>query len=208
MASRAKRRSSRLTSTQARAARRTRRQARRRVLRFGAFAAVGMVALLFIAALFAPGLPISIGGGGTPDGPGERLPDQGNRHVDPGQEHVAYNSLPAVSGPHYPQPLAPAPWGEHTEPLPDEVLVHNLEHAGVGLLYDCPEGCPELVQQLREMMSLADKVILAPYPGMETKIALTAWTFIDRLEEFDEERIRAFMGAHINSANAPEPTGL
>lgn len=38
--------------------------------------------------------------------------------------------------------------------------------------------------------------MLAPYPGMDTRIALTAWQRIDRLDEFDEERIERFIHAY------------
>ena len=204
MATGSGRRSSRMTATQARAARRARRRARRRALRFGAFFVVGTVALLFILALFAPGLPISIGGG-APSGPGIKIQDQGRTHITPSDDHAPYNSSPPTSGPHYAQPLAPARWGVYDEPLPEEVLIHNLEHGGIGIQYNCPEGCQELVEQLRGMRDLASKIIMSPYPDMETTIALTAWTFIDAFDEFDEERIRAFISAHLNSQNAPEP---
>ena len=46
---------------------------------------------------------------------------------------------------------------------------------------------------------------MSPYPGMETTIALTAWTYVDRLDGFDEERIVAFIEAHESSPTAPEP---
>ena len=39
-------------------------------------------------------------------------------------------------------------------------------------------------------------VILAPYPGMKTRVALTAWGRIDTLEEFDEKRIVRFIEAY------------
>ena len=48
------------------------------------------------------------------------------------------------------------------------------------------------------------KIIMAPYPGMESRIALTAWNYLDTFEEFDEERIVAFIEAHESSPNAPE----
>ena len=106
------------------------------------------------------------------------------------------------------QPLAPAPWGVHSEVLEDEVLVHNLEHGGVGVHYDCPDECDELVQQLSELVNTAAnrglKVIMSPYPGMESTISLTAWTFLDQLDVFDEDRIRDFLGTHESSPNAPE----
>jgi hypothetical protein len=40
---------------------------------------------------------------------------------------------------------------------------------------------------------------------MDTRIALVAWNFLDQFEEFDEARIVAFLRAHVNSPNAPEP---
>ena len=39
---------------------------------------------------------------------------------------------------------------------------------------------------------------------MDATIALRAWTFLDKFDEFDEERILAFVDAHMGSPNAPE----
>ena len=208
MAAGANKRRSRMTPSQARASRRTRRARRKRFIRIGLFTVVGVVAFFLIISLFAGSLPISIGGG-APSGPGIQMRDQGDDHVAPGQDHPLYNSVPATSGWHYAQPLAPARWGVHNDVLEDEVLLHNLEHGGIGVNYDCPEGCDELVAELTKVVERAvdrgGKVIMSPYSGLESKIALTAWTFLDGLQEFDEERIDAFIKSHESSSNAPEP---
>ena len=207
MATEPRKRRDRPTPTQARASRRQRRHRRRRVVRLGIFAAVAVIAVLFIVSLFAGSLPISIGGGGGGgNAQGERLPDQGQTHVNPGEEHPAYNSLPAASGWHYDVPLAPAPWGIHETPLPDEVLIHNLEHGGVRVHYDCPEGCDDLVAQLAAVVVsyAGGEVIMTPYPAMETRIALVGWRHIDRFEVFDEQRVRDFIDERMNSRAAPE----
>ena len=201
----------RLTPTQARAARRARRRARRRFLRWGIGTVVGAVALAFIAGLFLPGLNFSFGSSGSgPDGPGLRMSDQGQFHIELGQDHPAYNSAPATSGWHYEQPLAPVRWGVHDGIVADEYRIHNLEHGGVGVHYNCPEGCPELVERLAEIVNRAAggglKVMMSPYPDMQSTIALTAWTFIDQFEVFDEQRIKDFIDAHESSPNAPEYT--
>ena len=47
-------------------------------------------------------------------------------------------------------------------------------------------------------------MVLAPYPDMPTRLALTAWTFLDAFEEFDEGRIVDFIETHESSPNAPE----
>ena len=128
--------------------------------------------------------------------PGTSVPDLGNLHITEGtRSPTAYNSTPPTSGPHYP---FLARWGVHTEPLPDELQVHNLEDGGVVIQYRCDEPCPELVEQLTAagqpyLSSPHPYVVLAPYPEMENRIALTAWGRIDRFEEFDEERIRRFI---------------
>ena len=124
------------------------------------------------------------------DLPGERFPDQGNLHIQTATDpHEPYNSEPPTSGPHLPYI---APWGVHTRPIPNELQVHNLEDGGVMVQYNCT--CPELVDKLRAIVSRYEKfVILTPYPTMKTRIALTAWTRLDRFEELDEARVVRFI---------------
>lgn len=138
--------------------------------------------------------------------PGEiKAPEMDSRrHLESADEaHEPYNSAPATSGPHY--PIWWQEWGVVDQELPDELLVHNLEHGGIVMRYDCPSGCPALIGQLAEVTGRYKKVILAPYSGLGARIALTAWTYLDRFDEFDEERIVRFIEAHMNSPEAPEP---
>jgi hypothetical protein len=125
--------------------------------------------------------------------PGKAVLSLGNQHIQPPQT-AAYNSVPPTSGPHY---TSIAPWGIHDKPIPNELQVHNLEDGGVLVQYGCPQGCPDLVEQLAALVSpFPEGVILAPYPDMEARIALTAWGRIDKLEEFDENRILRFIRAY------------
>ncbi|MDA1188183.1 MAG: DUF3105 domain-containing protein [Chloroflexi bacterium] len=126
-------------------------------------------------------------------------------HIKFGEYHPEYNSVPGTSGWHYGAPDAPIPWGVYKQFVPDEVLIHNLEHAGIGIHYNCPDGCPELVSQLEAFARRYSKIIVSPYPGMDTRIGLTAWTFIDKFDAYDEARIVAFIEDHMNSPEAPEP---
>ena len=204
MATASRRREGRLTPTQARAARRSRRQRKRRFTRFAGFSAVVIIAVLFIASLFAGSLPINFRGPG-PDGPGERFPSQGEAHISASEGHPPYNSTPGTSGWHYDfVDGGPARWDVYKQPLPDEILIHNLEHGGIGIHYNCPEGCDDLVEKLEGYFQRGEEIIVSPYPDMDTRIALTAWTFLDAFDEYDDERIRAFINAHMNSPNAPE----
>ncbi|OGL12845.1 MAG: hypothetical protein A3I17_09935 [Candidatus Rokubacteria bacterium RIFCSPLOWO2_02_FULL_72_37] len=124
------------------------------------------------------------------DLPGVRLPDQGNLHVaTETSPHEPYNSDPPTSGPHLPHI---APWGVHTRPIPRELQVHNLEDGGVVVQYSC--DCPDVVEKLGAIVRRYDRqVILAPYPGMASRIALTAWTRIDTMNELDEARVVRFV---------------
>jgi hypothetical protein len=125
--------------------------------------------------------------------PGVAVEAQGNAHIaTESTPHTAYNTDPPTSGPHLPYI---APWGIHTSPVPRELQVHNLEDGGVMVQYNCE--CPELVARLRAIVQRYDKqVILAPYPGMKSTIALTAWGRIDRFDDFDEKRIVQFIDAY------------
>lgn len=136
-------------------------------------------------------LPLS---GGADDKPGHAVKGQGNLHIDsPRVEHEAYNTNPPTSGPHTPYT---AKWGVHEVPVAPELQVHNLEHGGVLLQYNCPESCPELTTHLAAVAENYSRVLVAPYPLMESKIALTAWERIDTLDTFDEKRITDFVEAY------------
>ncbi|MBI2861430.1 MAG: DUF3105 domain-containing protein [Chloroflexi bacterium] len=128
-------------------------------------------------------------------GPGTAVSDLGNLHIPSiDSPHQPYNSDPPTSGPHVP---SLTPWGVHQEPIPRELQVHNLEDGGVLVQYNCSDDCPDLVAQLEAIVKrYPDKVILAPYPGMRNRIAMTAWTRIDTFDEFDEQRITRFIDAY------------
>ena len=126
--------------------------------------------------------------------PGQAVQSLGNQHIGPEQVGtILYNSTPPTSGPHLGQL---ARWGVHTEPIPNELQVHNLEDGGVLVQYNC-EDCEELVNQLAGVVRRYDEhVILAPYPNTDSRIALTAWGRIDKLDAFDEQRIVSFIDAY------------
>ena len=165
-----------------------------------------------MVALFLPSLPFASGGlfgRGAPDGPGTRIASQGETHIGFEDEHPSYRSVPATSGWHYGQPLAPVRWGTHDTVVIDEYRLHNLEHGGIGIHYDCPEGCPEMVAELTKLVERGVdgglKLLLSPYPDMGSKLVLTAWTFIQELDEYDEGLVKDFIDSHHASPNAPEP---
>ncbi len=133
--------------------------------------------------------------------PGEFIATQGNKHIQStDEEHDPYNSLPPTSGPHLGEK---ANWGISESLIPDELQIHNLEDGGVVVQYNCTPGtetqeksdeCKQLIGQLSDIVKkYPDKVILAPYPKLDTKIAVTAWTRIDKFNEFDGERITKFI---------------
>ena len=127
------------------------------------------------------------------DLPGTKMPDQGNLHIaTESSPHDAYNSDPPTSGPHLPYI---APWGLHTRPIPRELQVHNLEDGGVMVQYSC--DCPDVAARLRSIVSTYDRyVILAPYPEMKSRIALSAWTRIETMDQVDDARVKRFIDAY------------
>ena len=196
--------SEKLTPTQARRARRERRNRRRRVFRIAGGMAIATVALLFVLSLFAGGLPIGNFDRTGPTGPGEQIEELPRSPHLVAEENTDYNSIPATSGLHYGTPWR---WGIYDEIIDERFLVHNLEHGGILIYYNCPTECPQLVANLTELVQKfpSKKIVLSPYPNMETTMALVAWTFLDTFENFDDQRILNFIEAHESSPNSPEP---
>jgi hypothetical protein len=181
---------------------RRRSQAAARRARTSRLITIGVVAVLAVVGLALAWGPISglFNRGDAALAQGQQYPDAGRDHVNPGQPHAAYTSNPPTSGPHYP---SPAPWGVSDQPIADEILVHNLEHGGIVINYNCPQGCPELVQQLKDLAGqYRSKLVLAPRPNPDvpTRITLTAWTWMDGFNDFDAGRIRGFIAAHKDRA--------
>ena len=127
------------------------------------------------------------------DLPGMKFADLGNRHIPTAETpHDPYNSDPPTSGPHLPYI---APWGVHTRPITAELQVHNLEDGGVLVQYSC--DCPDVVGKLQAIVRTYDKfVVLAPYPSMKSRIALTAWTRIETMQDLDAKRVSRFIESY------------
>jgi len=109
----------------------------------------------------------------TKEYPGQTVPALGNEHIASiDTPHQPYNTRPPTSGAHLP---SIARWGLHLQPIPDELQVHNLEDGGVLVQYHCRD-CDELIARLTAIVArYPEQVILAPYPNMNVRIALTAW---------------------------------
>ena len=178
--------------------RRAARQFRRRLLRYAALGGVVIVGLAVILGLFlSPAILPPRSADRSGDGPGTPVADQGRRHLASGAVALPgyYNSIPPTSGDHAPT------WercGVFTDPIPNEIQVHNLEHGFVIVQYNTQDQA--VIDRLEEVVDNLpgnlDHLILAPYPAMEQTIALTAWGVVQYLDTVDEDAIRAFANAY------------
>jgi hypothetical protein len=144
---------------------------------------------------------------------GQPVPDEGRNHVDPSTSPT-YKSYPPASGPHFSAAgIAPVPWqtiATATSPLVEGQYIHNLEHGGIAILYNCPTGsdCTTLQNALENYVkNLAPveptynevKVVLSPYgKGMQKRVALVAWDYIQFLDGYDQNAITRFYENHVN----------
>jgi hypothetical protein len=193
--------------------------------------AIVVVVLWMFRGAFAPqaaapaaSTPAASGVGGAPL-LGTHYPSQGHAHLDPGQaDTFAYNSNPPTSGPH--KELFSDQFVNPT-PLPAYIQVHLLEHGNVLLQYSC--ACPDVAASLASLAYVYDSkliapnelqptaaevqqgedegraVIVAPYPDMHARIALTAWTRLATLQTVDKAKIDSFVSQYLgNVANASQ----
>jgi hypothetical protein len=150
---------------------------------------------------------------------GTHFPAQGHKHFADGEStNFDYNSDPPTSGPH--REIFNDAFVSPT-PLPKYVQVHLLEHGNVLLQYNC--NCPDIagalaqiayrynsqlvppnrLQPLPQDVQAGEEggmaVLVAPYPGMKHKIALTAWTRLATLDAIDEQKITSFINAYLHN---------
>lgn len=143
--------------------------------------------------------------GGKTQDVGEFVSYQGQEHLRDGETHEPYNSDPPTSGPHSSNPAQP---GFYDTPVPDENVVHNLEHGYVVVSYDCDKltDCDTVQKNLKALMNKYNnfKVMAVPRSNVDAPIAVTAWQRIDKMDAYDEARISAFIDARRNKG--PEKT--
>jgi hypothetical protein len=133
---------------------------------------------------------------------------QGNQHISADAPNsFTYNSIPPSSGPHYENIVD---WGIWAQPQPYEFLLHNLEDGGVVIYYQCPEGCPDTVKALEEVvqpyLNANRRLILVPndptwrdsagvlrHNDMGATIAATAWGKVLKLDTVDTAKLQTFV---------------
>jgi hypothetical protein len=131
-----------------------------------------------------------------------------NAHMPEGSmSSFSYSSVPPTAGPHY---ETVADWTVYSEPLRYEQVLHNLEHGGIAIYYQCEPECPEVVQQLEEVvapyLTAGSNILVLPnvpswremynkpyHQDMEARIAVTAWDHIDKFDVVESLEIQAFI---------------
>lgn len=154
--------------------------------------------------------------------PAKFYPSEGREHVAIGTK-VKYKTNPPTSGNHF------ADWthtGVYDKPWEDGYLVHSLEHGYIIISYNCmkdnsksgtdsaalsdpawsSKSCKDLKKQLSDFANEEKlwKLIVIPRPNMDTKIALTAWARLDKMDIFDKVRAQRFIDAFRD--HGPEQT--
>lgn len=187
--------------------------------------AIVIVAVVATAAFVNARHRSATAGSGAALAPGVFYKSQGHQgHMGESQayiEHFKYSSNPPTSGAHR-ETFSKAFISK--TPLPKYIQVHLLEHGNVLLQYHC-FSCPDVVASLESIAHRFDDrlvqvtqsaptsadvgaaeeqgeaVIVAPNNDMDSKIALTAWTRLETLDNPDERSIVEFINAYLHNAD-------
>lgn len=124
-------------------------------------------------------------------------PDLPTTHV---QGEVDYEVSPSVGGEHN------AVWldcGVYDEPVPEQHVVHDLEHGTVWITYDPEQVDDTGVGTLTD--ALPQNGILSPYPDLKAPVVVTVWGTQLELDGPDDERLALFVERFGAGETAPEP---
>jgi hypothetical protein len=163
-----------------------------------------LIAVLVIAGFAVGSASFGLGSpGGSSDGYVEGVGVQQDlmptRNHVPESQSVEYSTTPPTSGDHW------EVWGRcgfYDYTLPDERIVHNLEHGNIVVNYNLTSE--EEVQRLRDVF---DSIGLSNIWGIarfyneipEGSIVLTAWGVMDTMQSIDEERISTFFEVYAGN---------
>jgi hypothetical protein len=117
---------------------------------------------------------------------------------------VHYDSLPPAGGDHN---QCWGSWGVHDKTLAPERWVHNLEHGGIVLLYNCPSGCPADVAKLATFVKARPRALLTADTDMPTMFAIVAWGQRLKTDCLDLAAFATFYTSHVDHAPESIPDG-
>ena len=179
-------------------------------------AASAIVAILVIAGFAVGGIPLG-GSGNQGAGLGRHTEHQDGigikqdlmptlNHV-PDTQTVDYNTTPPTSGDHWD---FWARCGFYEDGMPDERIVHNMEHGNIIVSYNLPNQAD--VDRLRDFMEGFDLAtnwaVTRSYDEIaEGTVALTAWGVLDTMQGVDEDRIERFFDAYAGRLGPEFPNG-
>ena len=112
---------------------------------------------------------------------------------------VAYNSVPPTSGDHWSTPVR---CGFYIEQVPDELIVHNMEHSNIVVSYNLSSRAD--VDSLRDVYNGLPEfwrdhfTVVRPYQEIdEGRVALSAWGVLDNMDGVDRGRIVQFFEHYV-----------
>ena len=167
------------------------------------YLAASVVIAVLVIASFAFS---SIGGGGGNadtgsgdgyvEGVGIQVDIESREHVPEGTTVTYNNTVPPTSGDHWP---TPARCGFYEEGLPDERIVHNLEHGNIVVSYNLATEAE--VDSLKDVMGdigLANIWgITRSYDALDVgQVALATWGILDAMTGVDAQRISTFFDTY------------
>ncbi len=130
---------------------------------------------------------------------GKEMPDQGSPHIAVGEQHPPYNSNPPTSGWMYGETAGP---GIKDQEVPDERLLHSMEHGGVIVYYKADLSQNQIDQVKKVFNDASGKKILVPRKNLDVPVALTSWRRLLKLQTIDGLKIKEFI--NINSGRGLE----
>ncbi len=185
----------------------------------------GIVAVIVVAAVVVVLLSRQTGGNSTAQPalgsvPGEQHFDDSKTASGQLYEHIPETTpitadpaghYPPVFGNHYPVWRPP---GVYDTAVPEGYFIHDLEHGGIVVLYNCPSGCADAVNQLRGMLTSLPrskdfnevKFVVSPNSKIQHQFALLAWDYEKDLDTFDTDTVRAFYSEHLD--RGPEKSAI
>ncbi|MFO0619621.1 MAG: DUF3105 domain-containing protein [Polyangiaceae bacterium] len=121
---------------------------------------------------------------------------------------ITYVSNPPTSGDHWP---VWAQYKQYDTPVPRQMLVHDLEHGAIVMMFKCPNGCADVVTALvsaRDAFGAdplcvttnpdgpAARFVITPDTQIPTPLAISAWRASYTATCIDPDSLRAFVAKH------------